>query len=721
MKKTCALLLSVALLVAAFLPAGVFAAGDNGLENAIVAAKAKISIPENLTEFNYNVNNEGNRKLWFLNWNPKGGGDGGISISVDDRGTILSYSLSISYDYKNPRRFPKVSSQTAKQSAEEFIKKVNPAVAGNLKYIESSQSYPIGSDYCFNYIRLVNGIPFPDNSVNVTVNNQTGQVQYYNCNWTDDLVFPDASKAITLAGAQKAYRDKLGLKLVYNRDYTDQENPRIYSEYTARYDQSYFIDALTGERIQIQNVFYGGMGGGGFNEMRETAKADAPQQALTPEEMKAISEISKLISQDEAEKIARNFGALELTSDFKLDRAGLSRDWQSKTSYTWDLSFSKEASSDPDRESLYASIAIDAATGEIKSFYRNVPYAANSAPIYDEAASKVAVEEFLKAFKPDKFADLIYDENSRPPYLKYYGKQPQTNYTFAYQRKANGIPFIANTITIDFDAVKGKITSFYMNWDKDLSFPAIDKIIPLDDIYAKMFSDIGLELQYKADYLPDKFGIPIVRPNTKPDVKLVYAAVSGKPLNLDANTGAILDYNGQPYKDNRAPVYTDISNCPAKEQIELLAEYGIYFEGKEFKPDEYITQLDFFRLLSKTLNYYSPYMPISGGKEIDDLYNLLAKEGIVKDGEKAPDAKLSRIDGVKFIIRALKYDKVASIKGIYNCNFKDAGKIEPDLVGYVAIADGLKIIRGYDNGNFAPDRNLTRAEAAVVLCNYLRQ
>jgi hypothetical protein len=50
--------------------------------------------------------------------------------------------------------------------------------------------------------------------------------------------------------------------------------------------------------------------------------------------------------------------------------------------------------------------------------------------------------------------------------------------------------------------------------------------------------------------------------------------------------------------------------------------------------------------------------------------------------------------------------------------FNDQGSIDPELIGYVAIAKGMNIIGG-SGGNFYPKNSLTRAEAAVMLYNRL--
>lgn len=93
-------------------------------------------------------------------------------------------------------------------------------------------------------------------------------------------------------------------------------------------------------------------------------------------------------------------------------------------------------------------------------------------------------------------------------------------------------------------------------------------------------------------------------------------------------------------------------------------------------------------------------------------------EGIIKESEVSPDSFVSRENAVKFVIRVLKYGKVAGIEGIFLVNFKDVDKISESLKGYVAIAQGLNIIKG-SNRYFYPDNNLTKEQAALVIYNLL--
>ncbi|MBQ3573217.1 MAG: S-layer homology domain-containing protein, partial [Clostridia bacterium] len=106
--------------------------------------------------------------------------------------------------------------------------------------------------------------------------------------------------------------------------------------------------------------------------------------------------------------------------------------------------------------------------------------------------------------------------------------------------------------------------------------------------------------------------------------------------------------------------------------------------------------------------------------EISEVTSFMRNNDILtKDEVFTPDKTASRIDGPVYIIRALGFREIAELDNIYNCTFKDADKIPTEKTGYAAIAYGLKIISGDENGCFNPNDKLTRADAAIMIYNYL--
>lgn len=724
MKRIFASIMTLVVALTLAMPLQAFAANmDQDLENAIKIAKTKFEIPADY-KFSSSLSTDGTKKIFYLNWdNNDNANMKSIHVRIDENGMILGYDSYSRDDYVIKRKLPVISRQDAKVKADEFIKNIDPALPSQLKYQENNQNNLLDSNYYLSYYRVVNGIPFYNDQVSVTINRETGRMLNYYRQWTDVSSFPAAVNIKTLAQAQEAYKSNLGLKLIYKYSYND-EKIKTYAVYTPVYENNSFaVNAFTGERVQTGNGYYGpffdrGMGGVMFNQ--STKAAEAAAVVLNPDELKAVEEAGKLKTLEEAEKVARDTQYLGLTTDFTLTYSNLNQNYPVRSEYVWNLNFSKEDKESP-RDSSYISAAISANTGEITSFYRSTPYVQDAKAKYDQAASKAAVEAFLKQNYPVYFEQVKYDDLANNNIIYASGAEMPQNYYFEYNRVVNGIEFPDNGIYINYDAVNGMVTSFNLNWF-NTEFPAVDKAIAAGDAYSRLFADIGLSLEYKMKRPVDPVEAKILpQPaQTKVDVELVYALDRNKPLFLDAFTGDILNYDGEPYKEVKPVSYTDIKGNYAEEKIMVLAENGVYIEGTEFKPDANITQKDFMTLLSKTLNYYGPVItPKSASKDIDSLYAYLIREGIIKQEEKASDAAVTREDAVKFIIRAMKLDKAADLKDIYVLSFKDKSSIDASLTGYVALAAGFKIVVG-TNGNFNPKAKLKRADAAVMIYNYLQ-
>ncbi|WP_027621338.1 YcdB/YcdC domain-containing protein [Acetivibrio clariflavus] len=715
MKSKIALFSVLLLIFSILVPATVFAATDPGLENAIKATKQLFDIPDSLSNFSYSVRIEGDLKIWTLNWSSKDNDGTSIEVSIDNTGDVLSYYRYISNEII--KKLPALTESEAQKKAEEIIEKLNPNILDSIKILKRNRNVSINDNaYYFSFVRTHNGIVFPKNGIEISINKQTGELESYSKNWSKDLVFPSADKAITLEEAQKAFKKNLGLALTYKSS-IENKNIKVYGAYSPIYNSYYYIDAFTGEKINLGSRYYDTAYGMtlklGFSlEFSEVAFNEI---VLTPEEIAAVEEVSNLLPQEEAEKIARELNILELDDSFTLSSARLYKGWFEKNGYEWNLNFTKSDEKNYSR----VNVTIDASTGEITSFSTGFSMPDDDTVKYDKDTAKKAVEEFLNQIQPMKFKETKLEEREDEISTDEEIEKPKY-YSFQYTRMVNGIPFEGNGITVEYNAVTGKIFGYNLEW-YDVEFPSLEKAVSLDEIYNIFFRDIGLELQYTTA-APEIIFTMEKAENPKQEVKLVYAVKSDKPAILDAFTGTVLDYSGNPYKEEKPLEYTDIAGHYAQDEIEVLAQAGIGLEGPELKPDEKIKQKDFLLLISQIINNgYAFYgkLSLSDDNETDNLYQLLMQEGIIKESEINPDSPLTREDSVKFVIRALKYDKIAELSDIFNCTFKDKDEINPELIGHVVIAKGLNIVNGYGN-YFRPKEELKKADALIIIYNYLQ-
>lgn len=689
MKKRISLLL-VLLMVLTMIPFGSYAEQnyDKQLKEAIKKTKEIFNIGKEYDKFSSDIRSCDDETYFYLSWEDSKGKLGGINVSITSDGIITSYDKYKPYYEETKPKLPKITKDEGLKIAENFIKEVCPQFASNIKYIENDMPLNIDSTrYNYQFVRIENNVPYYSNTIDISVDNSTGEVINYYTSWDMNLKFLDKKDIKSMEEAQKLYKEKIGLKLIYRINYDDKK-PKAYLSY-APLNNSLGIDAKTGEVVEFDRYFYMNDEMGG--------KDESSKEGLSPDEMEAVSSVSGIMAKEEAEKVGRKY--LNIDNKYELEYIGLYSNWRNDSSYIWNMSFTHTI----DDKTYYSGISIDAKTGKLNSFYKDGPDSANKKPNYDEKQSLKIAEEYIKKMDPEKADSIEYIE---PIAMK--DKRPQKQYNFNFIRKEKEAYVLDDGIRVMVDAVEGKVIEYNLNWATNIEFPPQDNIIPLDEAYDILFNNIGMELNYTLEYIYGE------RTKEKADAILCYVIKPDKPLNIDANTGEILNYLGKPFKKRKVIAYKDIGNSYAKDKINILAQYGIAFESEEFKPKDKITQRDFLYLLCKAS---SPYYEIEA-KGDDELYGYLINLGIIKEEEKAPDKKVTKEEGIKYIIRALKYDKVADISNIYKDLFKDTKNIDPKLKGYVSIAYGLNIVEG-SGGYIRPKAELRREDAANMIYNYL--
>ncbi|MCM3744115.1 S8 family serine peptidase [Sporosarcina luteola] len=174
------------------------------------------------------------------------------------------------------------------------------------------------------------------------------------------------------------------------------------------------------------------------------------------------------------------------------------------------------------------------------------------------------------------------------------------------------------------------------------------------------------------------------------------------------------------------PVFKDIANTFAKNEINILAANGI-IQGKtetNFAPNAQITRAEYAVLLARALdlpmkNYEGKFGDINSSKKWAYAgVEAAARAGIVngtKDGKFNPDAPIKREEIAAMVVRAIEYQNKEKLANLDTpTNFADHGSIGTFAIGSVYKATALGIIKG-NNGQFMPKNNATRAEAAVML------
>ena len=719
MKKITAILMATLLIMSGFCA---FAAESSQMEKVLGIVKTRITIPEELTEFIYSSENYNTREIFNFSWNTPDSG-AYLGISCDVNGVVTSYHFyenNKAYYNEPTAKLPVYSITDCKKIAAEFFQKVNPDIYEKFKLIDERTDFRLGLDTYFNYSRVENGIPLDTDYATVSINSETGKVNYYNASYTEIKEFPNPDKAITKEAAIKAYGEKIGMHLVYNVEWKDNK-PVPVLEYIPKGTSNERINAMTGEVFvptsDDSRLYEAGMAYDVANEKSMTmgGMGEAPTPTFTPQELESIDANSGLLSAEQAVNKLREIKILDIPKDAKITYSNINK---SNNGYTMNLSLEAKASmkglsaekvklmeaSGDTLDYIYA--VLDAKTGQLFIFNRNQRY--NEPDKANEAdASKIekASIDAAKILLGDKFSEFKVYSNEIMDFKaalssSYIGSLYRNGVTL--NRMVNDIPYMGNQCMIYANPETGFVENFNYSYD-NMEFPSADGIISLDEALKAAFS--GGE--YILRYVPSTYNY---YSDDKPiEVSLVYS-FENYPV-IDAKTGKFKSYVMEFISENGGE-YTDIENHWANEAIEKLAEHGIYFEGSEFRPEDKMLQKDYITLL--TIIFGRNSVEVLRDK-MANVYQNYFIGNILDKSEENPTAEVTRFDAVKFMIRGMGAEEYAKLSNIYKTPFNDVTENE----GYVALALGLKLISPSDN--FKPDSSLTRAEAICMVYNYLNR
>ncbi len=170
--------------------------------------------------------------------------------------------------------------------------------------------------------------------------------------------------------------------------------------------------------------------------------------------------------------------------------------------------------------------------------------------------------------------------------------------------------------------------------------------------------------------------------------------------------------------------FSDVTNHWAKSAIETLAGKNVisgYPDGS-FHPDETVTREQFVKMLAGVLKIALDSESV-GFEDVgeDSWYfgyvNAAKKTGIVggiSENRFGTGMSITRQDACVMIYNAMKqfsYEVTPSTE----MNFSDGAAVAGYAQEAVATLSGMKIVNGMEDGSFAPNGLLTRAQAAVLL------
>ena len=189
------------------------------------------------------------------------------NVTMDGQtGEVLSFH---SYGRKSSEGEKKYETEELIKMVEGFLNEYKPDKFKQTKILEVADEMaeyitrPYPETDGFNYIRIVNGIPFEDNRLAVFFNKSTGKISSYSESW-DEVEFISADNVIGNEKAHDVLFNDIGLELRYmavpkSKDvsvdyYTGRrENMDVKLVYAPAYNKPVSIDANSGVVINMYN------------------------------------------------------------------------------------------------------------------------------------------------------------------------------------------------------------------------------------------------------------------------------------------------------------------------------------------------------------------------------------------------------------------------------------------------------------------------------------
>lgn len=719
LRRLAAAALSAVMCVSTVLSAGAAPAekADAKLTAVTQTVKTTLSIPDSYKSFSGEPAENYLGTRWNLSWS---GDAGNLYVTATDEGKVLAMNqdtASASSGNRYDPHFPSLTTAQAQQKAQAFLNKV--LAKGETAQFSAANDLPslFRESIGLRGTIKLNGLPSPL-TFTIRVLTADGSISSFYRDDVTDYVgkLPEAKSATEQKAAAELLKSVLALRLEY---VSSSDGKKAVLRYLPEDRHDYYVDAATGKLVDLtelqKKLYETTAGGSAENGMLQDAAAPeasaAPEEErkqLTEQELAGIAKLEDLLTSDELEQKVRSWTALALDG-FERASANFTVDKENDT-VTARLTFVKKEGDRVARR--YAEL--DAKTGELLSVNGYNPYNDDDTAKLDKAAAQGKAEAFLKAVWPEQFAQTaLYNAEG--------GEKGHPVYYFNFAQKKNDYFFAENFLNVRVDGITGAVIGLERSFDEKIVFDSTDGIISKDKALDAWAASYPMKLAYIA--VPVR--LDLLGSEAKPmiDAGMSYynALKPGYGLDqgdvsyrgVDAKTGKLVEWDRSSY----SPItYDDVKGHATETALNELAEYQVGWTGGKAMPDAALTQKDLVILLASA----DGYIFNAENENLDALYQYAYYQGLLNQGERAENQKLTRLDTVKILLNALGYRTTAALPGIYRCDYKDADKIPANALGYAALAQGFGIVPAADGASFDASTAATRGDAAMMLWRYMK-
>lgn len=660
---------------------------------------------------------------WSFSWVKKEADTGKLLLSYSvnihaNTGELTSYSRHEQEASSLPYA-KRISYAEAQEQAKRFFEKYNAGKAAETRLYKRDMpdpKTPLNSDiyYNFRFVREVDGILFPDNGADITVD-ASGKVTNYTLSW-NDVTFADTEAKISEEEAEKLFKEQAKPTPAYILPWERMEaqNPKPALGYSNPFN--FYIDAQTGKALT---------------------------QALTPREaMKDPEPVSSkplparrsgaALSQEEAVQWALK--TLNL-SNYELRSANYTeRDYRGNRP-VWDLEFGEKGNS----ENGFAYVSLDAVTGDIYRMnkdFRVTKEKTTDLQKPDKEKFKKKAMEAIRNWAPTTanqlyWIDRVEDEVKHQPY-------DQDRYQIRFERFIHGVAAASGSAYFTFNIETGDLLSYSTEFGNETYPTQLPKHLSGEEASDKWWTETEAEAVYALVPLtPEDAKRASEQPSYTPKrtAKIVYRATMTpfeQPYYLDAVTGEWRSSSTGKAVTLHRPAPADLTGHPVEKELLLMYEYdALTLEDGKIMPQKPITRGEMIEMLMISLNQgrHYPQYSLERKATYSDVANgsryFSAVEGAVDRGlldknasKLNPNETITREELADMIVRALGYKKLTDFPGMFQSELSDIA--DSKYRSSIIIATTLGIVPT-DKQKFQPKSLVPRADAATTFSRFLEK
>lgn len=721
---------------------------QQAMKTALTAVKKRVKIPDRLTEFDYSMSTSFGTEMFSFTWSDKKTNE--VIYITYANGIILSYEYK---DYRNYDSEKKVKQTFAKLTdaqlidyAKKAFKMLDPDLADKGKYSVGSIDL-FGNNATINFDRMENGTAVEGNGGTVTVNKNTGELVSMRIEWFwNDTKFGSTASKLSADEARATYKSLTTLTPIYRivdkyNEKTEKTEQKAVLLYLPSFTDE--IDAVTGKPSTIwddmdndkgirnfSSYYFNSMTDAGVEAVAADYDDDAADEGVnfTAAELKEIEADEGMLKKNEITALLNKDKYTKMPDYVSLDNANLYKDEDTGEYYyiidyhggddaivdvgidvdeavddvdvqdDTDIAVEDvgvDVNTNPKEPYFYMNVKVNAKTGKVDNFSKSYDNYFDSSKEYPVNANAKIASAAAKHFYGDIFGEYKADESNSEPchfYTDRDGKKiyTESSRTYYYNRYVNGVQVEGDTIRINVD-FSGDVRSISYRYT-DVKFPSVPKF-DNDKAFEQLFKQIKLRYYYDGYYKKDG------------TVK-TYLLYDINDYILDSKY-RIVSWDGTPLpaEKDEDTNYTDIKGIAQENAINTLARYGITLETKngKFDPNAKLTDKEFATVIYKATRNYVPYYIECGDYQKEEKAVTLTKK-----------------EAAKVFVNVYGGSDYAELKGIYRAPFKDVAATD-EYVGYIAIAKALGFASADKNGNYSPDKVLTRAQAMQMIYDYIER